>query len=45
MDKRSGRNMRAKPYKVNRWILETLLGFIEASRCKTLDQFKGEKKE
>ena len=32
-----------KQYKVKRWILETLIGYIEAARCHTLDQYTGEK--
>jgi len=31
-----------KKYKPKRVFLETLIGYVEASRVKTLDQFKGE---
>lgn len=33
---------KVKKYVVKRWILETLLGYVEAARCKTLDQYRGE---
>jgi len=28
-----------KRYKISKWILETLNGYIEASKCRTLDTF------
>jgi len=31
--------IRNEKYKPKRWILETLIGYQEASRCKTLDQW------
>jgi hypothetical protein len=37
---------KAVSYPVKRIFLETLIGFVEAARCKTLDQFvRGEKHE
>jgi len=33
-----------KKYEVKRWILETLIGYVEAAKCRTLDQFTGGKK-
>lgn len=29
--------LKVKPYPVKRWTLETLLGCVEASKCRTLD--------
>jgi hypothetical protein len=35
---------RPKAYPIRRIFLETLEGYVEASRCKTLDQFERDKK-
>jgi hypothetical protein len=32
-----------RAYRITRPFLETLVGYIEASKCKTLDEFRGEK--
>ncbi len=33
---------KTKPYQPKRLFLETLVGYVEASRVKTLDKFTGE---
>jgi len=33
------RILKVKPYPTKRWILETLIGYVEASRCRTLDTY------
>jgi len=34
------KTMRIKPYKPRRIFLETLIGYIEAAKCKTLDNWR-----
>ena len=33
------KNMKARMYEPNRKLLETLIGYVEAARVKTLDQY------
>jgi len=34
-----GKNMKARIYEPNRKLLETLIGYVDAARVKTLDQY------